>query len=82
MAEDKEAKDNQEEAPKAEQKNNESSPILMYAVLGVLGILAIYGGFIMSKYILIPNSYINVTTAHIKIQIVHWSAKSWLIFIF
>ena len=27
----------------------------MYAALGILGILAIYGGFIMSKYTLIPN---------------------------
>jgi flagellar basal body-associated protein FliL len=50
------AEENQEEkktTPKG--KPEEGSPVVMYAVLGVLGILAIYGGFIMSKYTLIPN---------------------------
>lgn len=50
------AEENQEEkktTPKG--KSEEGSPIVMYAVLGVLGILAIYGGFVMSKYTLIPN---------------------------
>lgn len=56
MAEEKEAKEIQEEtAPKTEKKSGDGSPIVMYAVIGVLGILAVYGGYIMAKYTLIPN---------------------------
>ncbi len=54
MAEENEAIENQEIEEKTEKKD-EGSPILIYAALGILGILAIYGGFIMSKYTLIPN---------------------------
>ena len=56
MAEEKEAKEIQEEtAPKTKKKSGDGSPIVMYAVIGVLGILAVYGGYIMAKYTLIPN---------------------------
>lgn len=54
MAEEKEATENQNEKKPAT-KDDEGSPIVMYAVIGVLSILAIYGGYIMSKYTLIPN---------------------------
>jgi flagellar basal body-associated protein FliL len=54
MAEEKEAKESQKEKKPAK-KDDEGSPIVMYAVIGVLSILAIYGGYIMSKYTLIPN---------------------------
>jgi flagellar basal body-associated protein FliL len=54
MADNNELIDKQEEI-KTKVKDDDGSPILMYAMLGVLSILAIYGGFIMSKYTLIPN---------------------------
>ena len=54
MAEEKEATENQNEKKPAT-KDEEGSPIVMYAVIAVLSILAIYGGYIMSKYTLIPN---------------------------
>ena len=54
MADENEAIENQESTEKKKNKE-EGSPIIMYAVLGILGVLAIYGGFIMSKYTLIPN---------------------------
>tara|TARA_B100000579_G_scaffold383207_1_gene352891 strand:+ start:26 stop:565 length:540 start_codon:yes stop_codon:yes gene_type:complete len=54
MAEENEAIENQEKEDIKENKD-EGSPILMYAALGILAILAIYGGFIISKYTLIPN---------------------------
>jgi len=56
MAEENEAIENQnKKTTDSDKKADEGSPIIMYAVLGILGILAIYGGFIMSKYTLIPN---------------------------
>ena len=56
MAEENEAIENQnKKTTDSDKKADEGSPIIMYAVLGILGILAIYGGFIMSKYILITN---------------------------
>jgi|GEM_PF-5234582 len=56
MADENESIDSQEEiVTKTKDKKDEGSPIMMYAVIGVLSILAIYGGFIMSKYTLIPN---------------------------
>ncbi|MAJ44980.1 MAG: hypothetical protein CMF96_09605 [Candidatus Marinimicrobia bacterium] len=54
MAEEKQAVENQKET-QSETIKEEGSPIAMYAVIGVLSILAIYGGYIMSKYILIEN---------------------------
>ena len=54
MAEEKEAIENQKEEQKSE-KSEEGSPIILYAIIGVFTIIAIYGGYIMSKYILIQN---------------------------
>lgn len=56
MAEENDAIENQNEnKSQSESKKDEGSPIVMYAVIGVLSILAVYGGYIMSKYTLIPN---------------------------
>ena len=56
MAEENKAIENQDKkTTDSNKKADEGSPIIMYAVLGILAILAIYGGFIMSKYTLIPN---------------------------
>ena len=50
MADENESIDSQEEiVTKTKDKKDEGSPIMMYAVIGVLSILAIYGGFIMSN---------------------------------
>ena len=54
MDEGKEVKDSKKEKNKVSQ-DKEGSPIVMYAVIGLLSILAIYGGYIMSKYTFIPN---------------------------
>ena len=67
MAEENEAIENQnKKTTDSDKKADKGSPIIMYAILGILGILAIYGGFIMSKYTLIPNYEEVLSLIHIS----------------
>ena len=58
MAEENENINNPDQEESIEEKTSKEeskSGILNYAIMGILGIFAIYGGYVTSKYILVPN---------------------------